>query len=230
MIQGKKVLAVVPARGGSKGLPGKNVRPLLGKPLIQWTHEASSASRYVDRTILSTDDPSIATLAKGFGMDVPFLRPTHLADDAAKSSDMILHALDACPDFDFVVMLQPTSPLRTAEHIDECLEKAVALPAPAVVSVREVAEHPSWMYWLGTGSALRPVLAGDSAHRRQDLPDAYFLNGAVYVADVSWFRVHKTFLSNQTAGYVMPESCSVDIDNLSDFTRAELLLKGRHER
>lgn len=219
-----KVLGIVAARGGSKGLPRKNVRVLAGKPLIAWTAEAAQASR-LDRTILSTDDDEIADAGRAAGLEVPFRRPAELATDAATAADVVLHALDQLPGFDAFVYLQPTSPLRTAEDIDACL--ALAAAADRVVSVRAAPLPPEWMFRLGDGGVLDPVLGTASGARRQDLPASYVLNGAVYVARVEAFRGEPAFVTAGTVGYVMPAERSIDIDDEQDFLDAENVVKLR---
>lgn len=217
MITGRRTLGVITARGGSKGLPGKNVMPAAGRPLIAWTVDAALASRSIDRLVLSTDDGAIAAAARRHGCDVPFMRPAALATDSATSIDVILHALEEVPGFDVVVLLQPTSPLRTAADIDAACD-LVGAGAPAAVSVAPVEQSPYWMYRLDDGRALTPVLplpAGVS--RRQDLPPVYALNGAVYVADVAWLRRTRTFVTAETVAHVMPIERSIDIDTAADF-------------
>lgn len=226
MIDGKKVLAVITARGGSKGLPGKNVRPLCGKPLVAWTVEAARHSQYLDRTILSSDDAEIIAAARAAGCDVPFVRPAELATDTATSADVLRHALASCPEaYDLAVLLQPTSPLRRAEDIDACVE-ACLRSGHSAVTVVESPKPPQWMYRIGADNCLDPVLGwGETATRRQDLPPCYALNGAVYAVDVQWFLRTGVFVGPGTHPVVMPAERSVDIDVMTDFLWAELLLR-----
>lgn len=229
MLGDRTVLGVIAARGGSKGLPGKNLRPLRDRPLIAWTIAAAQASRVLDRVILSSDDPQIIAVAEGLGCEAPFRRAPALAGDAAASIDVVLDALDRVPGFDVAVLLQPTSPLRTAADIDGTLERMAATGAPACVSVAEAPSHP----WLVFGQDARgrldpfaPPLAGASL-RRQDLPPAWVLNGAVYAADAAWLRRERSFLKpGETAAWPMPPARSVDIDTLADFEAAERLAGG----
>ena len=132
------VLAVITARGGSKGVPGKNLRPLAGKPLLSWTVEAALCAKCVTRTIVSTDAPEIADVAVKAGAEAPFLRPAELASDTASSADVVVHALEQCPGYDYVLLLQPTSPLRTADDIDAAFARMLAANGNACVSVSEV--------------------------------------------------------------------------------------------
>ncbi|MEK7358375.1 MAG: acylneuraminate cytidylyltransferase family protein, partial [Bdellovibrionota bacterium] len=146
MIDGKRVLGVIPARGGSKGILRKNVRNLGGKPLIAWTIEATRSSRYLDRVIVSTDDREIAEVSVAHGAEVPFLRPAELASDTATSPQVLAHALGECPGFDLAVLLQPTSPLRETADIDVCIELCVRNAATSAVSVKTVDVHPAHMF------------------------------------------------------------------------------------
>lgn len=158
MIEGKRVLGLITARGGSKGVPGKNIRPVGGRPLIAWTIQAGLASRYLDKLILSSDDESIMAVARDCGCEVPFKREARLAADDTPSVDVVLDAVERCPGYDMVVLLQPTSPLRTTEDIDAAIGRCVALEAPACVSVCEAEQSPYWMYTLQAGNRLSPLL------------------------------------------------------------------------
>jgi len=218
MIDGKRVLGVVPARGGSKGLPGKNVLTVRSRPLLDWTVKAAQASQYIDRTVLSSDDDDIIAVARACGCDVPFRRPAALASDTAGSVDVVLHALEQVPGYDVVVLLQPTSPLRSSSDIDAACERLASTGAPACVSVTAVEMVPYWMYFINAQSALEPVVELPTAvARRQDLPPVYTLNGAVYVAHVDWLRRTGSFVTRETVAQVMPRERSIDIDTIEDF-------------
>ena len=224
MIEGKRVVAVITARGGSKGLPGKNIRLLAGRPLLAWTIEAAQRSRWIDRLILSSDNDAIIAAAIAAGCEVPFVRPAALSEDSASSADVLAHALDMCGDgYDLAVLLQPTSPMRATEDIDACI-RLCAEGASSAISVCESDHPPHWMYYRGADGALLPVLElPPGAVRRQDLPATYRVNGAVYVVDIPWFRQSHVFVDKDTRSYVMPRERSVDIDTLTDFRFAELL-------
>jgi CMP-N,N'-diacetyllegionaminic acid synthase len=225
MIGGKSVLAVIPARGGSKGIPRKNIINLAGKPLIVWTIEAAQKSQYIDRVILSSDDDEIIAVAKKWGCEVPFRRPARLARDETPGVAPVLHALEELPGYEYVVLLQPTSPLRTAEDIDSCIEQCVSKGANCCVSVTEPEKSPYWMFTIGEGCRLEPVVKTDTiAVRRQDLPLAYALNGAAYVADSKWLLTQRAFLTAETIAYKMPQERSLDIDTAIDLILAEILL------
>lgn len=218
MIGDRKVLALIPARGGSKGLPGKNILPVRGRPLLAWSVDAARSSRHVDRVVLSSEDKAIMAAARACGCEVPFRRPDALASDTAPTIDVVLHTLDALPGYDVVVLLQPTSPLRTASDIDAACERFAASGAPACVSVSLAEQSPYWMYRLGENQVLVPIVATPSeVSRRQDLPDVYMLNGAIYVADTASLRQTRTFLTRDTVAHVMPAGRSLDIDTAADF-------------
>ncbi len=226
MINGKSVLALITARGGSKGLPGKNIRDLGGKPLIAWTIETARRSRYVDRLILSSEDEKIIEKAKKLGCEVPFVRPSHLSKDGSTTIDVIKHALSTLPErYDYLVLLQPTSPLRLPEDIDNCLELCHDQKAPAAVSVTEVDQNPGWMYKVGKDHRMTAVIPDEPrVSRRQELPQIYILNGAVFIARVDWISKEADFLSPETVAYLMPMNRSVDIDTEIDLDWANFLL------
>jgi len=227
MINGKSVLALITARGGSKGLPGKNTLNLGGKPLLAWTIEAAKQSEYVDRLILSSEDEKIIKVAKDLGCEVPFVRPSHLSKDETTTIDVIAHALKALPEtYNYLVLLQPTSPLRLANDIDNCLMRCFEQKAPAAVSVTEVEKSPYLMYQITKEHRMSPVIQNEShTYRRQELPKVYALNGAIYVAQVKWFLKNKDFLSPETVACLMPMNRSVDIDTENDLDWANFLLK-----
>ncbi len=230
MLNGEKVLAIVAARGGSKGLPRKNVLPIGGKPLIAWTVAAAKASKVIDRMILSSDDVEIANAARAAGCDVPFTRAPELATDTAAMLDVVHDAVNRCGDgFGWVVLLQATSPLRTAADIDGALKTCADAGAPACVSVTPLDKNPAWMFFREQDGRMAAVLGSAElpATRRQDLPQAYVLNGAVYVARRDWLAGRASFLSPQTVCHVMPRARSIDIDTELDFAIAEKLLSER---
>ncbi len=218
MIQGKSVLALVVARGGSKGLPGKNIKAVLGRPLIQWTTDAARQSRYVDRLVLSSDDPAIIAVAAQCGCEAPFRRPAELATDEASSVDVTLDALRRLPGYDIMVLLQPTSPLRTAADIDGALELLLSTGAPSCVAVRPAQDHPYWTYRVESNGRLAAFAepTGGMPQRRQDLPPAWCVNGAVYAVWVDRFSLDRSFLTRETVAYPMPTERSIDIDTAED--------------
>jgi len=223
MYKGRRFLAVVPARGGSKGVPRKNVRMLAGKPLIAWTIEQAAQSCYIDRVIVSSEDEEICQVAKDSGADVPFVRPAELASDTAAGVDVLCHAVEnAGRDYDYVVLLQPTSPLRKSSDIDEAIERCVERAVTSVVSVAEATKSPYWMYQMKEGGELTPFVE-NAASNRQQLPQSYALNGAVYVLEVAALLGSRRIIDEQTLGYVMPAERSYDIDSETDFLICEFL-------
>jgi N-acylneuraminate cytidylyltransferase len=227
MIDGKKVLAVIAARGGSKGLPGKNVAKAGARPLISWTIDAVHRSRYVDRTVLSSEDDKIIAIAKKAGCEVPFVRPTNMAEDTSPVEEALTHALDQLAEpYDYLVLLQPTSPLRLAEDIDGAIGKCHSSGAPACVAGCEPDKSPYWMFHVGDDGTMSPVTGSDSLKsRRQDLPAVFAPNGAVFVSRVPWFREHRTFYGPDTVAYMMPPERSLDIDTALDLTIVRTLLE-----
>ncbi len=226
MIDGKSVLAIIAARGGSKGVPGKNIMMIGGRPLLQWSIDAARAARYIDRLILSSDDAAIIEVARKGGCDVPFVRDAALATDAASSVDVMADALQRVPGYDIVVLLQPTSPLRTGKDIDGAIALLMDSKAPACVSVREAEEHPYWMFKLSVDGKLTRFAEPDGGmpQRRQDLPPAWCLNGAVYAANAEWFLRNRTFLSPETVAFPMPAERSVDVDTFEDIEKVNRLI------
>lgn len=222
MIGDQRVLAVIPARGGSKGVPRKNIRPLAGVPLLGWSLASAKQSRYIDRVILSSEDEEIISVFRDLGGDVPFRRPAELARDDTPGTAPLLHACEQLPGYEWVVLLQPTSPLRLAADIDACIEACMKTGAPSATSVVED-RHGLHLLFVrdadGRLSPAMPELAGIA--RRQDAPQACRLNGAVYVARIAHLLAGGKLVDGQTVGVAMPESRSVDIDTLEDFELAE---------
>ncbi len=231
MLNNKKILGVVTARAGSKGLPGKNLRPLLGRPLIAWTIEQGLASRYIDKLIVSTDSHEIANIARHYKAEVPFIRPSELSTDAATSLDVVEHALDffenASEKYDFLVLLEPTSPLRAVSDIDGAIELCESLgEGTSVVSVAAAENtHPAFLFSMDC-KYLKPMLdRTPNGLRRQDLKTNFFyVEGSVYVSPVSLLRTQKSFYHSQTAPWIVERYKSVEIDELSDFIIAEALM------
>ncbi len=226
MIDGKTVLGIIPARGGSKGLPRKNLLEVGDKPMLAWGIEAAAKSRYIDRTVISTDSDEIAAVARRFGGDVPFLRPAALAQDDSPIDLAILHALDTLGgNFDYFVMMEPTVPLKTTEDIDGCIALCLARRAPACVAISEPPQPPYWMVTTDSEARIGLLLGREMlARRRQELPKAYTITGAAYVARTEWYRRTRTFMDPATVGYVTPPERSVDIDTQLDLLVVNSLL------
>jgi len=234
MIDGKTVLGLIPARGGSKGLPGKNIVELCGKPLIAWSIETALQAGCIDELAVSTDSEEIAKIAEQSGAVVPFLRPAALATDTSPSIDVVTHALDYYRDrrsknFDFVVLIEPTSPLREASDIDLALEEMLAAGADSVVSVCLAGNsHPAFMFRVGVDGRLEATQSGGfKTLRRQDLEPAFFPEGMVYASCVKKLREHQGFFQLNTIGYIVPKWKSPEIDDIVDFLHVEAIMKHR---
>ncbi len=231
MINDKKIIAIIPARGGSKGLPRKNIKVLSGKPLLAWPIEAAINSKYVDRVIVTTDDPEIAEIAKQFHADVPFLRPSELADDSAPTSGAILHAIEYCESeqdrYDYVLLLEPTSPLTEASDIDSAIEKLLQTEMTAIVGVSEVEEsHPEYCVEISADDRIKPYQkkSFSAPKRRQELTPLYYLDGNLYLSEVKAYKEKLTFYHEKTLGYVGESWKSVEVDTLFDFMVVETII------
>lgn len=222
MIAEKKILALIPARGGSKGIKRKNIIDVCGKPLLAYSIEAAAKSSYVDDVVVTTDDPEIADTAVKWGAEVPFLRPAEYASDTAKSIDAVLHAVRELKrqgrEYDILVLLQPTQPLRTAEDIDRALDCFLEYQMQGLVSVCEVEEHPILMRTIGADGRLERVLSCGSTVRRQDMPAFYKVNGCIYINAVKELSETTSFNDNPIP-YVMDRKRSIDIDSYEDLER-----------
>ena len=230
MYNDKRILGFIPARGGSKGLSGKNVLPLLGKPLIAWTIEQAQESRYIDQVLVSTDSEEIAEISKNYGAEVPFMRPKELATDNAKVMDVLAHTLNWLEMdknlYDVIILLQPTSPLRSKEDIDSAIEMLFSKQARSIVSVCETEHHPHWSNALPPDGCMKDFITNENRNKnRQELPNFYRLNGAIYLAFSYYVKAHGSFLGNGTYAYIMPRERSIDIDNEVDFRFAEFLMQ-----
>lgn len=221
------ICAIVPARGGSRGIPRKNLRPFQGRPLVCHAVDAALGATLVDRVIVSTDDPDIAAVARTAGAETPFLRPASLATDETPTLPVLQHAVRCLEEhgaaITAVVVLQPTSPLRSAAHVDAAVRLFLDSKANSVASVCEVDHSPYWMHRLD-GDRLVPFAPEGAAYlRRQDLPPVYRLNGAIYVTGRSVVMDQGRVLGDDTRAFVMDRHHSVDIDDEIDFQLAELL-------
>jgi len=232
----QSILAIIPARGGSKGIPRKNLFPCAGRPLLAWTCDAALGSRRVTRAVLSTDDAEIAQVGRSAGLDVPFMRPAELAGDRTPCLSVVTHALEALRAAegyrpDAVVLLQPTAPLRTAAHVDDALDALLAGGCDSVVSVAEIPRHfsPHWQFVVQNG-CLR-VFTGEPlgclVPNRQQLAATYFRNGAIYAFWRSTLEGHGNLYGERCAAYVMPWDDSANVDDLDDIRMAERRLLAR---
>ncbi len=224
-----KYVALITARGGSKGLSRKNVLPLCGKPLIGWTIEATKNSSHISRVFVSTDDDEIALTSKSFGAEV-IDRPSELATDAASSIDVISHAIDWLRQkeekYTNIVLLQPTSPLRSSQHIAEAIDLYEKTAAKLVISVFEPTHTPIKAYLEGEDGSITGLYSNESPYqRRQDLPKAYQPNGAIYIFSIDEFKLNNHFPRNKVFPYVMSEAESTDIDTHEDLKKVERQLR-----
>lgn len=232
MINGKKVIALIPARGGSKGLPGKNIRPLCGKPLIVWTIDKAKRSKYLDMVLVTTDSTEIAEISKAAGAHAPFLRPDELASDKASTYEAVYHALDFLKEhesqsFDYVVLLEPTSPLRENDDIDRMLMQLVGNSDDfdSIISVGEVDEHPSIVKRLN-GPKLEPFCPNlPQTTRRQDNESAYFPYGVAYIAKTNVLLSEQTFYTKRCTYFKIKKYQSIEIDDIYGFLCVENIIK-----
>ncbi|MBT3785027.1 acylneuraminate cytidylyltransferase family protein [bacterium] len=233
MFQGKRNLCLITARGGSKGLPGKNIRSLLGKPLIQWSIEQAKQSKYLDRILLSTEDQTIADLGMEAGAEVPFLRPAELARDDSPSIDTILHALDWLEErgefFDYLTLLEPTSPLRKRNDLDNALSTLISREneADSLVALGAVSssEHPAMLYELHNGLMERMQGSGPPIFQRQQLDQEYFFpNGLLYITKVGTLREERTRYARRTIGFVCERWQNFEVDDIYDFLCVEAIM------
>lgn len=237
-----KILGIITARGGSKGIPGKNIKPLLGKPVIAYTIEAAQKSGVIDRLILSTDDPAIAEVAKQYGCEVPFMRPDELANDTAATLPVIQHAVKFLKEKegyepDYILVLQPTSPLRQAFHIKEAAEIAAKTGADCVLSVAEIPENFNHKKAMILENGLLRLINGDPVYkrisRRQELPKSYWSIGSIYLTKtpILFHPEHPNYFGDTTAPYFVDEKYCVDLNVPADFEEAEkALIKLQNEK
>lgn len=232
MIGGNKVLGLIPARGGSKGLPGKNIRPMCGKPLIAWSIEKAKLSKYLDMVLVTTDCQETAGIAEQYGAHVPFLRPDELATDQSSTYDAIRHALEylrveECQTFDYVVLLEPTSPLREDSDIDRMLERLSEMSAvfDSIISIGEVDEHPSIVRRI-RGNNLEPFCPElPQTSRRQDNETAFFPYGVAYIAKTDVLLAENTFYTRRCTYFRIKRYQNYEIDDIYGFLSAESVMK-----
>lgn len=226
-----KTIGIITARGGSKGIKGKNLREVAGLPLIHWTVKAALAAETLDRVVLSSDDEEIIGSAESAGCEAPFRRPAELAGDEVPTIDVIMHALDEIPGFDAAVVLQPTSPLREASDIDACVRRVAGEGRPACCTVSRVHKSPNWMFTMDAAGELDRYLKDEPmALQRQKLAELYAPNGAVYAVRTDFLRAERSFLAPGTVGVIMPERRSVDVDNEFDLEICDYMLRKREDK
>lgn len=224
MYKNKTFLAIIPARGGSKRLPKKNLLDLCGKPTIAWSIEAGLKSEYVDKVIVSSDDKHILDVAKKFKAET-IKRPDNLASDTASTFDVVEHALENIENYDYVLLLQPTSPLRNEIHIDQAIELLDKKNADAVISICEMDHSPLWSNTLNDDLDLKNFLIDEVKHKRsQDLDKFYRINGAIYLCKVDKLISEKNFFIKENIfAYIMNRESSIDIDEPIDYQIASII-------
>lgn len=226
------IIAIIPARGGSKRLPGKNIKDLAGKPLIAWTIEAAIQSNIFDHVFVSTDSEEIANISREYGAEVPFLRPAELSSDTATTNDVVTHLVNwyetqSGNKISTIAILQPTSPLRTALNIEEAMTLMVDKSAKAIVSVCEL-EHPiQFCNELGVDGSMEGFIEPSNMKRTQDLDATYRLNGAIYIFDKSYVGRMNDLYGEGTYAYIMSSKASIDIDTQDDFELAEYFISNK---
>jgi len=229
MYNNKRFLAIIPARSGSKGLKDKNIKELNGKPMIAYTIEAAKKSKIFDSIVISTDSQKYADISIEYGAEVPFLRPASLASDTSSSIDVIMHTIFELRKiglkYDYFMLLQPTSPLRTEIHILEAIKLLFEKEANSIVSVCEVEHSPLLMNTLDESLSMEKFILQDANKRRQQLPKYYRLNGVIYLSDVKYFVEYKDFYKERSFAYIMDKERSIDIDDQLDFEVAKELIK-----
>ncbi len=225
------ILTIIPARGGSKGVPRKNIKLIDGKPLIAHSIESAIKSKLINKIVVSTDNTIIAQISKKYNAEI-LMRPKKLAKDDSLTIDVITHTLDSLKKekgfiADLLVLLQPTSPLRTSKDIDNAIKLFLDNYCDSIISVSELEHSPYWSLKL-KNSYLKPNFGKEYfKKRRQDLPTLYSPNGAIFISTPQYLKKHKTFYSEKTIPYIMPAERSIDIDTELDFKLAEILLRER---
>ena len=235
MIEGNKVLALIPARGGSKGLPGKNIKDLCGMPLLAWPIRAAKESNYIDQVIVSTENKNYADIARSYGASVPFIRPAKLAKDDSTTYLVVEHALNYLKSqnemYDYMVLLEPTSPLTTSKDIDEALKLLISKRnlADSVVGVSKVeATHPVFDVRINDKGLIEPYATENfSTFRRQEIEDLYHFEGSLYISDTKILLKEKTFYHERTLPYIVPRWKSLEIDEMVDMITAEALINNK---
>lgn len=231
MLNGKKIIAIISARRGSKRLPGKNIKEINGFPLVVWSFIAAKKSKYIDRIIVSTDDTSIIKIAKEYKIDAPFVRPSRLATNKISSEKVILHAIKWLEDkegdsYDYLVSLQPTSPLRCASHIDAAIKKIENdKNAKTLVSVSKIQKSPYWIKRADKKGFLHNFICGVKNWHKKNISSLYLPNGAIFVCSTRQFKKESAFYTNKSIYYEMDEISSIDIDTDFDFEIAEFFMK-----
>lgn len=228
----KNILTVIPARKGSKGLPGKNIKNLIDKPLIAWSIEQAKASKYISDVIVSTDCTEIAEIAIKYGAKVPFLRPDYLAMDETSTADVLIHLISELNkqgfNYDFIILLEPTSPLRSTYDIDNAYEKLINSKAKSIVGVSRVeSQHPLFCVTIDEDGFIHSE-TNFKVFRRQEISDLYYFEGSIYISEIQTFLEKKNFYHKETIAYNLPKWKAFEIDDEVDFIITEALLKNKN--
>ena len=217
------LVALIPARGGSKGIPNKNLKEFKGKPLIQWTIEQAHKSEFIDRVIVSTDNNEIANISRKLDAEVPFIRPDYLATDTSSILETVIYTLDKLEEINDLILLQPTSPLRRVADINNIVRLRSDNNRSSAVSVKEISEYPEWMIRIKNNYLSNYFSDIKSTKRRQDLEKIYILNGSLYLTTRRHLYTNQSFISDETIPYIMKKEFSIDIDDESDWNYAEYI-------
>lgn len=234
---GVDMIAIIPARGGSKGVPGKNIKELCGKPLIAYTIEAAKSVKEIERVIVNTDDVKIAEVAKKYGAEVPFMRPEYLATDTAAAPDVYIHAIETLMQesdvtIDKFMVLLPTAPFRSGKHIKEAMELFYKEKAETLVSMNEAEIPVSWYFQKDEMNRVHNANFGknEAMLNRQIATTYYRPNGAIYILDYQLLKEKRSYYSENTVAYIMSEEDSIDIDTMLDFEIAKVLMNNKVEK
>ena len=227
----KKILCVIPARSGSKGLRNKNIRILNKKPLIAWSIIAAKKCKLIDKIIVSTDSTKIAKVAKKYGAETPFIRPKKFATDKASSFSVLKHAIEFYKNqninYDYILMLEPTSPLRDINDIIYCINKIKKTNIKTIVSLTKVEDqHPNFLYSISNKNYLKPYINSKKLYiRRQDVSSLFYLEGSIYISKISTLLKEKTWYHKNTQAFLVDKWKSLEIDDIEDFKLAEIFIK-----
>jgi len=229
-----KILGIIPARAGSKRLKNKNILKIKNKPLIAWSILTAKKSKIFDKLIVSTDSKKIAKISKKYGAEVPFLRPSKISGDNSKSSELILHAINFYKNkkiiFDYIILIEPTSPLREVKDFIDCLNFIKKNKIKSLVTISKVkSQHPRFLFKLSSRKKIKPYLnSWKNTHvRTQDVEDLYFLEGSLYCSEVKTFIKNKTFYHKNTSAIIVPDWKAFEIDNYLDYKITECVMKNK---
>ncbi|PCJ20685.1 MAG: acylneuraminate cytidylyltransferase [Candidatus Cloacimonadota bacterium] len=230
MYKNQTFLGIIPARKGSKGLPGKNIKNLHGKPLIAWSIQSGLKSKYLDEVIVTTNCEETIKIAKHFGAKTPFIRPEYLSEDETSSFDVLLHTINYYKqlnqEFDYIVLLEPTSPLREVKDIDLAIENLLSSNAQSIVGVSLTEDqNPAFLVKLDQNNYLNKYDIKSSTLRRQDIDDVYFYEGSIYISETKSYLSNKSFYHSKTIAHVIPKFKSLEIDDIYDFLMVESIMK-----